>query len=432
MTLPVEYVQHLLPDNTTWLQRVLAAAGQKRVADIPAPIDTVKQPAAVPDQFEPWLAWELSVDLWIDGWSQQELRWVLANSLHLHSLKGTLGLIQTYVSLVGGTVKGAIRPPAKLYPMPALTADERAKYLARFPQLRVYPYVARVQLPWLCYVGEREPANNGRFIGQLYPTNADAGGRWTRTAMYYDPVPWGDGVEVPLTFREIVEVSLDETVRTYDEAILPGRPGTKWFIGTPPRAHLYLGRLDPTDARVVRIPRDGTMELIENKAIYTTVAPGLDMISVYPEHKFIEHDAQPGALYPRRGALLAGVFLTTSIAWRFIYELWYLHDPTRVPDVRKRSLHMGHARFGIPPFTSEIKVEILGQLNPRYFARWMWGFMRPAGGSSDTIARCRAAVSRAMSLRDQVLINTNVLRTVEVADAVLCDGSVAVGDLIEG
>jgi hypothetical protein len=50
------------------------------------------------------------------------------------------------------------------------------------------------------------------------------------------------------------------------------------------------------------------MELIKNKAIYTTVAPGLDMIEVYPEHAFIEHDAQPGALHPRRGALLAGVF----------------------------------------------------------------------------------------------------------------------------
>jgi Phage tail protein (Tail_P2_I) len=254
--LPVEYSQHLLPINTTWLQRVLAAAGQKRVVDIPAPIDTVKQPAAVPVDFEPWLAWELSVDLWIDDWSQQQLRWVLANSLRLHTTKGTLGLIQEYVSLVGGTVKDAIRPPAKLFPMPALTEAERAQYLARFPQLRVYPYVARVQLPWLCYVGD-PGASNGHFMGRLYPTNADAGGRWTRTAMLYDPPSWGNGVEVPLTFREIVEVSSTETVTTYDEAVLPARPGTKWFASTPPVAHIYLGRLDPVDARTVRIPRDG-------------------------------------------------------------------------------------------------------------------------------------------------------------------------------
>jgi hypothetical protein len=98
----------------------------------------------------------------------------------------------------------------------------------------------------------------------------------------------------------------------------------------------------------------------------------------------------------------------------------------------KRSLHMGHARLGIPPFTSEIKVEIFGQLNSRYFARWVWGFMRPAGGSSDTIARAMVAVQRSMSMRDKILINTKVLRTIEVSDAIMCDGSFAVGDLIEG
>ena len=38
--LPVKYEEHLLPDNTTWLMRVLAATGQLRVAAIPAPIDT--------------------------------------------------------------------------------------------------------------------------------------------------------------------------------------------------------------------------------------------------------------------------------------------------------------------------------------------------------------------------------------------------------
>jgi hypothetical protein len=155
------------------------------------------------------------------------------------------------------------------------------------------------------------------------------------------------------------------------------------------------------------------------------------MIDVYPQHKFFEHDKQAGSLFPGRGCL-AGAFLTSSIAWRYIFELWYLHDPTRVPDVRKRSTHMGHARLGIPPFTAELKIDMPGQLNPRYFARWMWGFLRPRGGSSDMIARARAAVSRAMSLRDEILINTKVLRTVQVADAILCDGSIAVGDLIKG
>src|SRR6516164_1035787 len=102
--LPVKYEEHLLPDNTTWLMRVLAASGQLRVAAIPTPIDTVKQPPVVPVEFEPWLAWELSVDLWLDTWSQQELRWMLANSLRLHSSNGALGCISEYVTTMGGTV----------------------------------------------------------------------------------------------------------------------------------------------------------------------------------------------------------------------------------------------------------------------------------------------------------------------------------------
>jgi hypothetical protein len=140
--------------------------------------------------------------------------------------------------------------------MPALTVEERARYLARFQQLRLYPYVARVQLPWLCFAGNPD-AHNGRYM-PIFPTMADAGGRWTRTAMLYDPPPWGNGVEVQLTFREIVEVGFRETKTTYDEAVLPARPGTKWFANSPPVAHIYLGRLDPVDARTVRIPVDGT------------------------------------------------------------------------------------------------------------------------------------------------------------------------------
>ena len=424
--LPVKYEEHLLPDNTTWLMRVLAATGQLRVAAIPAPIDTVKRPEVVPVDFEPWLAWELSVDLWLDNWSEQQLRWLLANSLRLHASKGALDTIAEYVGLVGGTVKGAIRPPAKTYLMPKLTAAERQKYLDRFPQLRVYPYVARVDLPWLCFVGSAEQNQNGKFVGHSFATNADAGGRWTRTATLYD-----HGIETTLTVRQVVGVKFGETVRTYDEISLPPRPGSEFFLNSPAKAHIYLGRLDPVDARTIRIPRDGGLELIENKAIYTTLDPGLDMIEQYPEHVFTDHQAMVGSVFPRRGQLLARAYLPPSIAWRYIYERWYLLDPTRVPDTRKRSVHIGHTRLGIAPFTAELKVEIFGHLDPRYVQRWVWGFLRPKG-TSDALPRAMAAVQRSMALRDQILINTKVLRVVQVSDAVMCDGSTYIGAMIEG
>jgi phage tail P2-like protein len=428
VTLPVTSAQTLLPPNTTWLQRVLAAAGQGRVGAIPVPIDTIKRPDVTPQAFEPWLAWELSTDLWLDTWSQEQIRWALAHSLEQHRRKGTLGLIGEYVSMIGGEVREAIRPPAKPFMEHRLTADERAKFLARFPQLRVYPFVDRVQLPWLCYMGE-PAAHNGRFLNHSFPTNEDAGGRWTRTSFLFEP---RTGVETQLTFRTLVKEPFHETERVFDEAILPPRPGSKYFLNQPPRAHVYLGRLDPVEARVLRIPRDAPFAIVQSKANYTTVPTGLELIDVYPEHAYIEHQAPAGAFFPGRGRCLAGAYVTTSIAWRYVYERWYLHDPTRVPDTRKRSQHLGHMRLGISPFTSEVKVAIWGTINSRHVNRFVWGHLRPSRVSSDSIARACAAVSRAMSARDQVLINTNVLRTVQVGDAVMCDGSIAVGDLIEG
>jgi len=176
-------------------------------------------------------------------------------------------------------------------------------------------------------------------------------------------------------------------VRTYDEIILPPRPGSEFFLDSPVKAHIYLGRLDPVDARTIRIPRDGSLDLLQNKAIYTTLDPGLDMIEQYPEHVFTDHQAMVGPVFPRRGQLLARAYLPASIAWRYIY--------------------------------------------PRYVQRWVWGFLRPKG-TGDALPRAMAAVQRSMAMRDQILINTKVLRVVQVSDAVMCDGSTYVGEMIEG
>ena len=93
-----------------------------------------------------------------------------------------------------------------------MTDEERAAYVARFPQLRIYPYVAREQLPWLCYNGKhyngtgqlRVWNKNGAFLGprwKMYPTIQNAGGKYTRTATLYDP---RTGEETTLTIRRIV------------------------------------------------------------------------------------------------------------------------------------------------------------------------------------------------------------------------------------
>lgn len=133
----VTYSEHLLPPSASRLEKVLAGAGA-RMQTIPAPIDTIKRPGLAPMAFLPFLAWELSTDIWIDGWSDTRKRVVVARSLFLHRKKGTAYAIREYARYVDAEITTIVKPPQKVFSGPSLTREQREAWLSALPQVRVW------------------------------------------------------------------------------------------------------------------------------------------------------------------------------------------------------------------------------------------------------------------------------------------------------
>ncbi len=89
----------LLPPNATRLERALESA-TARLGDIDAPIDTFVDPATIAANWLPFLAYGLSVDSWVVGWSEAAKRQAVAESIALHRIKGTRRSVETVLARI--------------------------------------------------------------------------------------------------------------------------------------------------------------------------------------------------------------------------------------------------------------------------------------------------------------------------------------------
>jgi phage tail P2-like protein len=444
-----------------------AAGLEKSLASVDAYRLTQTYAELVRDQWDPYrisstnlpyLAWAMGVNLWEDTWSEEFKRYWVANQWTMKYERGSALGLNDFVNTVNASpgmhakIVNLVVPPACFYPGAALTSDERAAYVARFPQLRLYPYAPRPQLPYLGYLGgfsltkggQKIFVKNGHFLGPLlkyYPTNYNAGGDYLRSATLYEP---RTGVETQLTVRTITAVPQPgQKEITYDEISLSSIPGNLFYPGhnkqyllakhptTQKLKHaVVLGRLPYTPDRLVRVPRDGTLDRTQYQALFTTIGTGLDPINVRPEQVYQIHPMRPSEWYC--GMPLRRTYLTKSNAWQFLYERWYLFDPTRLPDNRKASTYMGRARFGIHKYTAEADIQAWFTW-PKFYARanGYYGkgrFFPPK--NTKLIDQIRRAVTASMAARDTVLIDTGIKRQIQIRDLTVLDGRFSIGQYV--
>jgi phage tail P2-like protein len=79
----------ILPPNASNLQRDLEAVFAKRMATMGAPNRDTTNADRAPSHILPWLAWEMSVDVWNETWAEQVRREIIKASLQIHKRKGT-------------------------------------------------------------------------------------------------------------------------------------------------------------------------------------------------------------------------------------------------------------------------------------------------------------------------------------------------------
>ena len=128
---------HLLPPNFTPLERALAESTGRLDNELPVYIDDLLNVREIPEQFLPWLAWHLSLDLWDWEWSESKRREVISKAILLAQKKGTPFGMELGQEIMDYEVKEWVRPPGGFYASPNLTQDEWDAWIRQMPQIRV-------------------------------------------------------------------------------------------------------------------------------------------------------------------------------------------------------------------------------------------------------------------------------------------------------
>jgi hypothetical protein len=413
--------QTLLSPNHTAFEEAFDLTGA-RIDDVAVEIAKLVRPREIPATHLAWLAWGLSVDLWEPEWSEEKHRSLAARALPMHARKGTQASIAEHIRIMGAEPRRFIVPPAKTYLMEGFTEEERQAFLARFPQLRIYPFVARGTYRFAHFTSGAFGRAKA-FLDACCIKDVGAWSRYIRTARL-----WDRGEEATLTIRAVTPEGIGRFhAAEFDEVVLGAKPTRALHLDTPPKARAFLVDDFGVAQRMIRIPRDASYSYRLGRETWTTTYPKADLVDVRPQSVAERHDGQPKALYVTKRQFILGKHLPPTISWRFIYERWHIHNPERVPDVRIRSTHLGFTRLGMPPYHAEVRTRIKGRLAPRTAGPFVNGYLMT--GNRKPIADVREAVRVSKSLRDRILLDTKTFRFPRAGDR-LKVGAVTLGRYI--
>jgi phage tail-like protein len=401
-----------LPVNLTAFERAVEQVSRERYpldADV---IRRAKNPWECPEHLLPYLAHELSVDLWDDAWPTTKKRAVIARSIGLSRIKGTEAGIAEAVEIMGGKVLSVIVPPATLFLSITRTAEEKAAWLARMPQLRIYPR----RLPTLA---------PGMHVGPL------SSGFTFRSTAFFEATPrvtiWRDGVETELLTLE--RRREDPTISDADEFIEAREPGP--FVGA------WLGSLGPfypqvstARSRVYTIRTRRTLTIPGSDDLAAQFAgPSLEPVDVRAET--IREAAPVFGLWCGGATLGAGTsrYIINSPARLHVFKRVHLYDPDVPGAAHSGQTFLGYnSRFGEPAFNAELKIKIEQPRPPAAFNPLNYGYLlRPNQIEKRKITE---AVLTHKSRRDRILINSHTRDTVTAGLNVTAGDGVYAGQIV--
>lgn len=393
----------LLPQNATPLEQTFAEAGA-RITAIPVPIDLLKRPADVPQPFLPALAFELSVDIWKNGWSSTRQRVVTAAAPRLHFKKGTAYCLREYARYADSDVVHIERPPMRVFSGRSLTKAEREAWLSGLPQIRLWRIrefgIAGAHKAFLGAANSSRLRSSRFFMEWAAATPSTALQRLKRRARWVV-----DGVETDTRVSN---------VGTAFRLHLPGTAGKRVFSGqTFGLGHFFI--VSDAWKRLV------TVEPRSALPWRSAVGPTLQAVISEPERVkvagtrgrsiFCDVPSSPLAFYVPSSAPL-------RIFWRFPV----LRPGARAP--RPVVQFMGVGRYGFPAHTARVRMSIPGRRNQFAAA---FGFMSPRRRflfphNPARLIEARLAASASKRLSDRMLFQIGpVARFVAGGKPVLAD-----------
>lgn len=443
----------LLPANATALERALAGA-TGRIGAVPTPLRELFRWDTCPADLLPWLAWEMSVDIWDQGWPEARKRAIIRESFELHRAKGTLYAIDRYLAYADCKLMRAIVPPDKPFLGDRMTDDERAAWLARFPQIRIHKYRDRGSATFGAFVGSAFKLA-GLFasdqVGKslLFPYRTNAAERYGRRALLWDKGSHylATGKETALRWIERTRVEKNETVYDSEQVLIPGTKVPAVFLNG--RIGNVVGRSFPVESaartRVITVSVARSQSTHEDRLAQKSVGASLQPIQAWPEqvaekglskrgvHCFVGMRGRwldPETKQRNRVTGYLQGYLPPTTAGERLYDRIHLHDPKRLPDLgRPGNLFIGNFRLGMPPFQARLSVEV--RSNRTRFQADKFVFGHVCVSNSTRLLKARTAVTRAKAARDKILLKTGLHRTITTADGLYSDGSRMTGALIQ-
>lgn len=406
--------EHLLPPNATPAERTVAALTD-RITAIPSPIEQMHRPAETPARFLPWLAWEWSIDLWDDAWSEEKKRRVIARSFDLHRLKGTPQGLRDHVALVGADVVQLVRPPQGAYAGRDLTKDEMDAWLRSMPQIRVY--LAR----------EAGQAGASAFAEQDF---ADDGFTLTdegRALLGRAARLWDRGVETPLVLHELTTVRDERLGLRIERVMIPGKAGRDSAVADVSfvdDAFVDAGELEP---RFVTYRQEVAYQHVASELAMRSVMPGLEPVDVRWER--ISDRGIGDELSFHNDTFADEAFAGQDDAAWMLYDRIVLHDPARAAPVIDGWSFYDDARLGISNFTAMALVDLqLTAEPPAGFCDASFVDDACLMSEDDTPReRARSAIMAAKAARDCILVTHKMRRPLTFADGIPLDGSYRLG-----
>lgn len=427
---------HILPPTSTLFEKA-ASAVDARLLEIPVPLRDLWRWDTCPATHLAWLAWALSVDVWVDSWSDDKKRAVIRNAFKHHRLKGTLAGQRTYMDLVGSTLYRAVRPPAKNFLGKSSTAAEKEALLEGLPQIRIFPARRNGNAGFRAFFNGK----HGRFFADsmgnpdCFPREVDVGSKETTNAIYV----YGN-ITKQLTWAKLsdnAERVMIPSTNTYT-AFCNGFMGRKFFRKTDASERIVTIDLQRTSA-------------VERLLYRFPVVPKLDPVNVVPFRRaekgfaprsvfcgtpigarnFTKYASaadvpRPNVPPPPNGAARNGkrYFYRSGAKYR-IYDTIYFKPRDLILAGRQATNFMGRERFGMPSFTAELKVIVPGK-RPKWAAdRFVGGFFYKA--PKDNLHNMLAASRASKSARDDILIQTKVYRPLRIGTSLIVGAPLIAG-----
>lgn len=391
----------LLPDPTPWEQALSEASAAQRPVDADL-VRRVWDPYGCPAALLHVLAHAHGVKLWYADWPEGRQRAMIAAAIRLARLEGTEAGLEGYLAFTDAAVRRVVRPPATPFAVRTMTDAERERWIGRLPQIRLYPYLTRRTAPPARAFGSG-PAGFATFAGADHGEASRGPSLYGRRATFQ--LPGGPEVEAHVDLLPVPGQAPAEQVR-----IGWGR-SARDFLG-----HCFAGAAHLQATRAAT--RVVTVRLADGAAPSYSAATGLSLQDVRPVRVHAVRTAPAGRAFVGR-CHLGSAHVVATAGPRLVFDRFALIDPSVVPAIRRGRSFAGRARFGIAPYTAEIRVEI-AMRRPLAVAgvgtgQHLTGFLRR--GRLRPLARALDAAGAARALRDTILVDPAIHRTVTLGDA---------------